>query len=458
MLMLWPNPLFWGPLFSRACAILFLGGALLSIKNPVWSVPAFIIILGPLQTFSKYFSKEIGEYPVTPPSMAVWLLFVIWFIRRPKATGVHTSHNSGLILGGIWIAMILGAMPAWGATPGGRDPKIITKLIFITGLFEPFLLFVVVCSWLKAYNSSRLLVNSLIISTIVALVIGIVNYNLITFENKTIFKNLADDVSSWRFHFMAFGGANLLGLILVIIYPMTFLHRRNKGVDTIEMMVSAVFLWIIAFASYSRATPIILALETVLLWVANRERERIAKVAAFLLIAGLALLLILPKNVPEGIIKRFASTDLVAYFMGTASHVSESDEYRREIQNVLWAEILHRPAGGYAATGDEDPESFLLDVALQLGWAPCLLFIGLEVTFFLIGLNLWVKKPNNLKLRVFLCMWFGFVVYSTFTGCNISKVVFNENNFYIHVNAISTLFLVTAIALYVHFLKTQEQS
>lgn len=454
---------FWGPAYPRLVALALVGFAALSAKSPVWSVPAFIIMMGPLQTFSGNMRWNLDEYPFTLISMSVWMLALFWIIRKPRYIGAVAPQREfpAIVVAALWLGMILGAVPALLAPPGASSPAVVTPLIGVTGLIEPFVLYLVVRSWLKTYNRPQLLGASLIISMLVALAAGVINFYL---RQGNIAFNMVNglpvegEIARWRFHFMAFGGANLVGVVLCLIYPLCFLERRTgRGGSAAVSLVAAGYVWLIALASYSRATPIVLAIETALLWVWSEDKRFLSKVSVGLGTAGLLALLILPKTVVNPAVERFLSTDLVGYLLGDVKWISESDAFRNELQRSLWGEILHRPFGGYGATGLEDPESLLLDIPLQLGWIPGVLFIVLEAAMIWLGLCRLKKGAiSNSNIKYFICMWIGFAIYTALTGANISKVVIDDLDYNMQVNAVSTLILVAVLAMNISALETNS--
>jgi hypothetical protein len=133
--------------------------------------------------------------------------------------------------------------------------------------------------------------------------------------------------------------------------------------------------WTVVLISRSRSTPVVMLLQTVVavFWF-RRQKWLVLRLCALTVCAAIGVRFLVPNDVVEKWTDRFKETDLVGYFLGHPSHLGTSDEQREELQSRLSRDILSRPTGGFAAVNEEDPENLYLDLALQLGWAPALLF------------------------------------------------------------------------------------
>jgi len=263
---------------------------------------------------------------------------------------------------------------------------------------------------------------------------------------------LADAEASWRFYVMAFGGANLSGLILVMTYPFALATESLGKREIWALQVIAVLnLWLMSLLSLSRATPVVMAAETLVLVVILRR-----KVGPLLTVAalGLALLMtlpLLPREYIAGWVERFQSSDLIGYFLGSPLKLGTGELQRTAMREMAWEDIKENPFGGMAWQGRMDAENIILDTALQLGWAPALALAGI-LGVCLIRAYVLTRRSAPHQGALFRAVFvsaLGTVVYVLTTGTNLAKVgiMLTGNAVVMQSNATSTLFLVCLLAL-----------
>lgn len=393
------------------CAI----GVVLTLRDPKYALPVFLAVLAPLRLLGTTIRVNVGGYPVTPISLALATLVLVSVVSRWRPMVVQSSRSSYLW---IWIAIAVSAVPAlWTDPPVGNDPMI-TRLIFVMGVVEPAILFLLIYSWFRAYRDIYLFLTAMLTSSLFGVVTGLVIIR--TGE----FAVTSESLNMLRFNLSGFGGANTSGIIWVLLYPLILIFQTRRIRDFIlNVMPALFFIWGMALAGYSRSTPVVLGLQTLiyLLWSAMRRRS-IWLVAIVGLMFVLTIVLV-PAEFRRAWTDRFSESDLTGMLLGNPKELSASDEFRYTTRTSLVEQIKARPWGGYAAVGIEDPENLYMDIALQLGWGPLFWFLGLQ---FLLLRRTWRattsgERSARVMNKLVFSALLGMALYGATTGVNLVK-------------------------------------
>lgn len=439
-----------GNLFPRVSLVGALVALAVSLRLPRLALPALIVLFAPLYALGKTVGQvSVAGYPLNVLSLGVWGLGVYYALRWPpwrtaaRGPSLLRAVRKGLLL------IMLASVPALWMSPGRDNDPFITTLIFVAGTVEPLVLFFGVSAWLQHEQEAGLLVKALLLSCVAAVLVGQVNLAGIQYDAA------GADSSALRFNLTGFGGANLTGFVLVSMYPLLLLLLDPRRLSWGWGLGAVGLLWGIAIFSLSRATPLILGVQTVVLVVgAPKERPRLLGMIGGVGVVVLLLAPIFPATYFDMWWERLGELNLPALYQKDYRQLASSDVQRLELQHRLVAEILQRPFGGYAATGQEDPEGLYLDTALQLGWLPAACLLALHLAMLGTAVRQW-RRPEGV---VGVSLFTGVLLYGLTTGVNLAKAGGDTTLQYGYgVNALPTLCNVIALALIAFLLSSKSE-
>ena len=458
-----------GNIFPRVSLVGTIFAVIISLRIPRLALPSFIVLLTPLYALGKTVGQvSLAGYPLSVLSLAIWglgiyyaLLWIIWRLApiraklhrrsqywRPQRAAPVRSDLQGKVR--YWLLLIMVAsIPALWMAPGKGNDPFITVLIFFAGTVEPLVLFLCISAWLKCEKDPGLLVISILLSCGVALLVGQVNLEGIRYDLASM------DSSALRFNLTGFGGANLTGFVLVSVYPLAFLLLKHSRMPMVIWGCAVVLLWGVAIFSLSRATPVVMGIQTAaLLVILRKERARMLGLMGLIGMLGVFLVFSFSKTYFEMWRERMRDTNLQALFQRDFQHVTSSDAQRIDLQQRLVAEIAHHPFGGYAATDQEDPEGLYLDTALQLGWIPALGLLCLHLSMVVAAAKRWKQREGAIGL----CIFSGVILYGLTTGVNLAKAGGDATQQYgYNVNAVPTLCVVITLAVVSFMLASRSE-
>jgi hypothetical protein len=396
-----------------------LAAVVLNLISPKWVVPMMLITMGPLGVFWRDYSIKIGSYPLNLPSLGIWASVFWWSVRvRRPFEGTWLTRfgvDPGLFFQCLLVAC---SVPALVVSSWNPAAAVVTRIFVVAGVVEPLLAYIIIRSWLDHYQDRNLLIYALFVSLTVswgaALAMELATFSLV----QILQTNRAS----------GFGGANHVGLIIALVYPLSYLLRLGRQASSKVGVVASygpvVFCWVLALVTQSRATPVVMALQTAALLLWHQTRRRVWWIVLVALPTVATLVYFAPAEARVAWLDRFSQTDLVGYFLGNPSRVHLGDALRRYDQTRLLSEIVSRPAGGYGATNTEDPENLYMDTALQLGWVPAIVLLSLHA--YLLWRSFRGTHSGSGLVptgnQVFFCIFLGAVLYSAATGANVCKV------------------------------------
>ena len=414
------NSATWLKLVPRIEVLAFLLLAALCLYQPKWSLPGFIIALGPLQVFSFHGRIMIGDYPFTLFSMAVWALPLCWLLRVPRLKNTKPDSLLRWAWGWLWFLMLgMALIPIW-YDPNMVNDLVMTKLILYRGVVEGFIVFLVTRAWMRRYNDIGTLKYAFFLSVVVGLILGCANY-----AQQQILDLAPTDVSMFRFNFMAFGGANFTGFFLVMVFPFAF-SGIQKGEITQSFLLAFVVMGV-ALASLSRTTPVVLALETAAFAIPRKTRKLAILLIGFSIFTLMVSFPFLPQEYTSYWWDRWQASDAIGLVLGSATKVDIGDGRREDMKLAFWKDLPKYPFGGYGHAED-DAENIYLDTSMQLGWGPgiCLILLQGLLVFAVIKRALKFRNGRDEYGLIMLFLVFGEVVYSYAVGLNLNKVVRGE--------------------------------
>jgi hypothetical protein len=234
-------------------------------------------------------------------------------------------------------------------------------------------------------------------------------------------------------------------MAIIIIYPFIFLSSNDK--DRALTILVAVFIWGLAFATLSRATPIVLGFETILLMVGTKK----IKIGAMAFLVAITILVVSVPFLSQGIKnywnERWEATDVLGLITGHGKNIDNSDRWREDMKSIFWEELPKRPFGGYGAAGQVDPENIYLDLALQLGWVPCgclILLQGVLLVTAAMRANDYFNGKDAYGFVIFVVV-FGEFAYCYVVGVNLTKVGIGETG--IIANSVPAVLLAIGAAI-----------
>ncbi len=443
-LFLWFLPFFSGTSrFKLLLGASLLGSAVMTLRDIRWVFLSFLIVLPVVKAVWKDFSVHIGPYPATFPSLWLWAVCLVWFLRKPRGEAPQGGprYESGRITL-LLSLMCASSLLALLAPPGEGNQSATTLAILVAGPVECLLLYAFTVSWLETYRDYDGFIYAIFISLVVSFGAGMMNqlanYGMVSYFDE--FRR------GW---FMSLGGANHVGFILVLVYPLAFWFagRRYPGIRWVICGLVC-FCWIVALSSRSRATPVLMFLQTVMIAFWLRRQRWLIGLFCAMAVCGVIGVRFVPGEVSEKWKARFTDTDLVGYFLGHPAYLEEGDEQRQELQTRLGAEIARRPVGGFAATGEEDPENLYLDLALQLGWMPLFFLVALHLSLLAWAFQCARSTEPDVRAegRIHATVFAGMIAYSATTGVNLCKVNIVEGITYVSGTCGSYMALILAFA------------
>jgi hypothetical protein len=416
--------------------LLFLGGAAISVAialfcifKPKWLLPFFIAALGVLHIISTKYPVVIADCPFTLLDLMIWLIGAYYLAISQFSEEEDNTRQRFDTPTWAWLGMIIFSVPSLFLTSSFRDARMVMIVLFVTTRF-----------WLHKYGDAKLLINALLVSIPVSMLAAFSQY----YTNQAY---LNENSNLVRSYVSSLGGANFVGAILALLYPLTLAYcSKPFSLLSAGFFGLGLVFWTAALSSLSRATPIVLALETLLAYLLLPGRRYLLIYSLLFTTCGLIAYHAIPQEWTEHWRARMQSTDLVGFYLGAPVKLGEGDLVRRDRQARFVEVITERPFGGYAATDAEDPESLPLDVALQFGWFPLLLFFSLEafLAFRLFRMG-WGGSSQGYMCRLLLIGWIGFLIYSTTTGINLCKINLLGGKF--SVNANVTIYMAWFLAL-----------
>lgn len=430
-----------GLIFSSLVRSCLAGYIVICVVSPRWSVPLLIVAVSPLRVFMTRFPLPIGEYTVVPLSAAIWLLSIVWFIRTFSLHGEIEFNQPTRIVTLLWLLMIVSSIPALFVNDQNSKANIVTWTFLITGIVEPFVLFLVIRSWISIYRNSRIILYSLIISLGMGLFMGIFVINIFGMDAGY------DTTSQFRAEILGFASANLAGHVLCLLYPLIFIlwNQHNNRLYKILLPMFLIIFWTISFMLLSRTPPVIMLLQTMLLllWKGGKYYRRII-ISSFLFIT-IAAIFIVPDEITTVWSRRMEQG--VAYVQNTIqgnATISTNDAWRERERNRAIDYLLEHPFGGRGATGNTDPENLYLDIATQAGILTTIIFIAMMIYLMIVS---WKSSSGQgiLVNNYYLVSLIGYFIYGTLAGSQLTKISVSEHPFW--VNASPSVFLVAVLAM-----------
>ncbi len=409
---------------SAFIAVLLLscvGTPLIALIRPRWALPLFWLVLPILYTAGNSYRLLSYEYPLTYLSVVTW---GIALARLGHLTGTgHWSHAEllGLIC---WAAMAVTALPSFLVTPGDSGLQLLLLNVLLTGIIEPFVLYLFLRSWLLRHRRLDWYIGSILSSLVAGVLISIVMRKTLGLD-YSIYR---DNIEDLRQNAFSFGNANLYGMNVVLAFPLALcLAGWNPRFRTAATCISVLFFGVTTFYTFSRGTILVLAFQSVLWILVFRKLELgIRYLLTFALL--LVVLLVALPDATAFMGRRFAESDVVGLVLGVSdlTAIHESDWARKDIWANAARFISVNPLGGAGSMADA--ENLFLTTMMKFGWLP-----GLAL-FLLIAIPTWsavIVVPKNEReahLRcALICALAGFLLYGATTGSDLSHLTVRED-------------------------------